>query len=546
LASLLLLAIGAGAHIWYFVAACPLDLSGDEAYYWAWSRHLDWSYADTNGPLTAYIIAGSRALLGDWSSRVMGTEILAVRLPAVALSVLTGWGVYTLAMNVLRRPRVAFLAVALTFTIPILAVGAGLMTIDAPLACAWVWALISVHRALARDTVMPWLVTGLLVALGILTKYNMGLLFLVVGLLLLREPGLRNHLRRPGPYLATVIGLSGMAPILIWNAHHDWLSFRQVTQQAGLSSGLHADLMGPLAYAGGQMAVMGLVWAVGMVAGTIALWRRPVAAPDERHEAWAIRLLVLATAAPWLVFLGFSPITKIQPNWPAVALLAGTPVMAAWLARRWRIPAQRRRVGAFIAAGVVLGGCEVLAAHRSEWLTPVFVWLARGAPPLGLTPPAPPWELTPVAHYDPAARLRGWAELGTAVGAALRDERTAGREPFILAGDYGAASEIAFYCPGNPEVYSAQSVVGNRRSQYDVWPNPIRQRAEFVGRPCLYVGSLHRVLTGDSTGAHAALPGLRLVRTVEHQVGGQVVQIWSIYACDAFAGFDAPAGGGVD
>ena len=42
LAALLLL--GFLGHLRYLTNNCPIDLSGDEAHYWDWSRHLDWSY----------------------------------------------------------------------------------------------------------------------------------------------------------------------------------------------------------------------------------------------------------------------------------------------------------------------------------------------------------------------------------------------------------------------------------------------------------------------------------------------------------------------
>ena len=103
------------------------------------------------------------------------------------------------------------------------------------------------------------------------------------------------------------------------------------------------------------------------------------------------------------------------------------------------------------------------------------------------------------------------------------------------------ASEVAFYCPGEPVVYAVQSALGKRPTQYDIWPNPIRDPAAFVGRPCLYVGSLHPELTGGTNGEAAALPGLRPVRTIEYRIRGEVVQLWTIFACDAFAGFRAPA-----
>jgi hypothetical protein len=37
------------AFVWI---RCPFDLAPDEAHYWDWSRHLDWSYY-SKGPLVA-------------------------------------------------------------------------------------------------------------------------------------------------------------------------------------------------------------------------------------------------------------------------------------------------------------------------------------------------------------------------------------------------------------------------------------------------------------------------------------------------------------
>ena len=51
-------------HVRYLNHNCPIDLSGDEAQYWDWSRKLDWSYY-SKGPLVAYIIRASSAIFGD-------------------------------------------------------------------------------------------------------------------------------------------------------------------------------------------------------------------------------------------------------------------------------------------------------------------------------------------------------------------------------------------------------------------------------------------------------------------------------------------------
>src|SRR4051794_21627095 len=59
---------------------CPLDLAPDEAHYWDWSRHLDWSYY-SKGPLVAYLIRASCEAFGPLAVRLTGTMMPAVRLP---------------------------------------------------------------------------------------------------------------------------------------------------------------------------------------------------------------------------------------------------------------------------------------------------------------------------------------------------------------------------------------------------------------------------------------------------------------------------------
>src|SRR6478736_3752570 len=90
---------------------CPLDLAPDEAHYWDWSRHLDWSYY-SKGPLVAWLIRLSCELLGPLSVELTGSLAAAVRFPAVAchLSLLTGW--YVLAAGMFRSPRLGFAVVA--------------------------------------------------------------------------------------------------------------------------------------------------------------------------------------------------------------------------------------------------------------------------------------------------------------------------------------------------------------------------------------------------------------------------------------------------
>jgi hypothetical protein len=82
LAAALLIVSAAALRFAFLVHNCPLDLAPDEAHYWDWSRNLDWSYY-SKGPLVARSSTPASALLGEWSERLVASQMLAVRLPAV-------------------------------------------------------------------------------------------------------------------------------------------------------------------------------------------------------------------------------------------------------------------------------------------------------------------------------------------------------------------------------------------------------------------------------------------------------------------------------
>src|SRR5438093_12021123 len=111
------LILGAGLlRIAYLAGDCPLDLSMDEAHYWDWSRHLDWSYY-SKGPLVALLIRASCELFGSWSIALTGTELLAVRLPAVVCGALLLSSLYVLTVHVYRRERWALAVVGIALTL---------------------------------------------------------------------------------------------------------------------------------------------------------------------------------------------------------------------------------------------------------------------------------------------------------------------------------------------------------------------------------------------------------------------------------------------
>src|ERR1700719_2075715 len=72
-------------RLWY---STQLELVGDEAYYWLWSRRLDMAYLD-KGSVIAWFIAAGTACFGQ--------TLFGVRFFAVILSTAAGIGFFFLA-----------------------------------------------------------------------------------------------------------------------------------------------------------------------------------------------------------------------------------------------------------------------------------------------------------------------------------------------------------------------------------------------------------------------------------------------------------------
>src|SRR5690242_21803079 len=105
LAALLILA-AAGSHLLYLTGGCRLDLSPDEAHYWDWSRHLDWSYY-SKGPLVAWIIRAGCEAFGSLSLATDGTLMPALRLPAALCGSALLAGLYILTYQTFRSDRLS-------------------------------------------------------------------------------------------------------------------------------------------------------------------------------------------------------------------------------------------------------------------------------------------------------------------------------------------------------------------------------------------------------------------------------------------------------
>jgi hypothetical protein len=515
----LLILSAAGLHIGYFCTEGSLDLAPDEAHYWDWSRHLDWSYY-SKGPLVAYLIRASCELLGPWSCRLIGNEMAAVRLPAVLCGSLLLASLYVLTVQVHRREKLAVAVVALTLTLPVIAAGSSLMTIDAPYTCCWGWALVLGHRAVFRGSWWAWPAAGLVVGLGILAKYTMVLWIPSLGLFLLATRYYRPALCRPGFWILSAVAAACCLPILVWNAQHGWPGLWHVSGQAGLHHASDFRWWGPLSFAAAQAGILLGFWFVAWLA---SLWVHRPGRETDPH-----RLLLWWMSVPmFAVFLLFSFKTAGEPNWPVTAYISGMVLAAGWLAQQLRSPrtGYRRLANACLAAACGLGLGLTILMHHSQWARPVLAQLSG---------PARRDRPLPLRRLDPTCRLRGWRMLAAAVDRQRQQLRREEPDPVLAATGWTLPGELAFYCEDHPTVYSLGLALGDRHSQYDFWrPNPVLDPERFAGKTMIVVGDSHPALL-------RAFRKVEPARTVTYTENGQPIARWTVTVYRGFQGFPKP------
>jgi len=512
----------------YLTHNCPIDLSGDEAQYWDWSRHLDLSYY-SKGPMVAYIIHVSCALLGN--------TMPAVRLPALILAVGTSICTYWLTRKLFGSDRLALGAVLLGGIVPMYTAGGMLMTIDPPLFFLWAMATCLVALAIFDDRKWAWPFAGLVAGLGVLTKYVMLLWPPFVLLFLWIDPASRSKLKTLGPWMMTLIALLCLTPVIIWNAEHGWVSFQHVATQTtgGFSMKNLPNFLGAQIGAINPLIAVLMLAAVVHTLSPVTLEpqkdEKPAPVPGFMSEHRAMRYLLCIGGCLFLLCLLDSLIAKVQVNWPAPAYFTLLILTAYFISTHWR-----GARGWFIGA-LVFGIAVQPILHDLTLLYPLAGWLDRHHPRRPLNGQPRYW----VNSLDMEYKLRGMSDPFARAVAIELAKLPPGA--FVLCEAYEDASELAFYLPGQPKTYFAGSywtdlAVRRRWTQFDLWPDRSLDRPELIGKDAIYVGFPGYAPLKQSFESAEKLPDIVV------QVRGMDVQTISIWKCVGFKGMQRPPGDG--
>lgn len=323
-----------------------VDLFPDEARYWAWAQTPAFGYF-SKPPLIAWIIAAA--------GHICGSSEACVRAPAPLFYCGTALITYFIARH-LYGERIAFwttLCIALSTGVVF---SARIISTDVPLLFFWALALLAYVKLLGAPAWRWSAVLGLALGFGLLAKYAMVYFLLGAFTASLIDPPARAMWRQRTTWFALIIAALMVAPNLIWNATHEFVTFRH-TRGNIVGDGLNLNPLGAIGFVASQFAVCGPIVFSAFLFALMHRSRSRLERADRIMIAFALPPLALVT----LVAL----VTSAKANWAAPSAISVTVVAVALLVRQRQFGWLKASIALGLALQIILPVTDAMADRVS-------------------------------------------------------------------------------------------------------------------------------------------------------------------------------------
>lgn len=411
----------------WFILHGEIGLGPDEAQYWTWSHVLDWGYYSKPPGIAWQIWAGTK-LFGD-------TE-LGVRFFSIIFSGIQTLLVFWLALACGLKPRTAFWAGLVMALSPLGFIGSLLAITDCGMIMFWTLTCIVYCKSLNKQEKPNYLLIGFLIALGALFKWSIYLLWVpILGFALFYPFALSLQI-----ISGAIISLLGLLPSVIWNASHDWVTFKhvfasvakpndEIINSKSIFNGNFFDFLGA------QAALVSPILFILLVLGFFYFfkYRKSISAPLVFCGVTTLGLICA------LLFM--SIFNKVQGNWVDFAYPTGF-VFLTWYA------------------------CEIA---KTKWLQGGLI-LSIALSALGLSIPYVQSHNLFGKRFvpykaNPFRQNLGWPELSEALQEAGYDHK----KDFLFGDKYQTTSILSFYGPDQKRAYFL-NLNRVRLNQFSFWP----------------------------------------------------------------------------
>jgi hypothetical protein len=385
-----------------------LPLLGDEAYYWQWSRHLDLGYYE-QGPMTALVI---------WFFTFFNkiNTVFTIRLGAVVLSLLTS----ILSVLIYRRlypddkdSKQSFFNLLFMNSALIYAAGSVLMMHDTVMMfffALFIYQMLAVLEKPGDN--MSWAHAGIILALGVMSKYTLAVVYPAVILFLFVSGYPKKYAK--GPVFFSLFFFLFLAPVIYWNCTHDLATLKFLIFRKGGSTALTIRYFGELI--GSQMVLVSVFLFPFLAA---ALWKNL-----KKRALTGEYFLAFIFTVSFLPFLILALKNKVEANWPAFCFL---PLFFITTRHIFSIKGLKRPV----FHGIYAAGLAVALLLQVQLVCPLI--------------PLP-------EKSNPLRKALGYKELAEKMDSVYNDYGAKG-PLFFSTRHYQAASLLAFYLKGQPDVY---------------------------------------------------------------------------------------------
>lgn len=316
------------------------NLLVEEAYYWNYAMHLDFSYLD-HPPMVALLVKIGTLLFGN--------QEIGVRFATIPCYLFSMYFSYQLS-NLIQRGSGVY-ALLLLSILPFFFIHSLIITPDIPLILSWSAVLYYAYKAMVAEEKNAWYWAGFWLGLGMLSKYTIVLLAVATLVYLLIVPAARKWFLRKEAYLAALIALILFSPVIYWNATHQWASFIfQGARRLQANDHFSTHLL------------LGLLCIYLTPAGVIAAWKlfvTPVQHKPLIHKN-ATLFIQIYSAVPIVCFIIFSLFHTIKINWVGPCVLALVPWLAALLSHNTTLIGISSRKS-WLLTSMVLGVCYIAA-----------------------------------------------------------------------------------------------------------------------------------------------------------------------------------------
>ncbi|MCH9633566.1 MAG: hypothetical protein S4CHLAM7_02940 [Chlamydiae bacterium] len=418
----------------YEIASGYIPLNPEEAQYWTWSQNLDYGFYSKPPGIAWQIWLGCQ---------LFGQNEMGVRFLSVVFSMLTSFAIYLLAYCMGGTGRLAFWSAIILSLSPIGLMGTFAATTDVGFILFWSLALCPLLWGLHKKKPPNFYLVGLFILLGSLFKWPIYILWpIIVATCLVNRSFYHRSL-----WIGIAISFIGLAPSIIWNASHEWATFRHVfTQSAGGTSKSNF-----WDFFGAQFGVLSPIYFILLLLSLL----------EALRQRWTLQRSLLfcsfVTSFVLGLFMTLSMMKKIQANWALYAYPSST-VLIAWY-----------------ALDVLGKGSKWL--FRGTLLSVMMVTVCISIPFLQkrnyFSEKTLPYRINPFRHS------MGWANLQKE----LKEVSYNSKENFFFSDSYQLASLLSFYGPVQKRQYFL-NLEHKRKNQFSFWPS---MAEEQLGKTGYYV-----------------------------------------------------------